>query len=130
MAPALPKRRVVLLVEDDADLRRLFKSALIFEGFAVDDVGDALDALRHIDERRPDIVLLDLGLPGLSGLAVQQEIAGRAFTRHIPVVVVTGSTEALDHLDVSCVLRKPVTPERLIATVRKCLSSGARGAGA
>jgi CheY-like chemotaxis protein len=52
---------------------------------------------------------------------VHQEVAAHAHTRQIPVVIVTGSDMNLDHLQVPCVLRKPVDPERLVSTVRECL---------
>ena len=121
-------RLIILVVEDDVGLRRLYRTALTLAGFEIDEAGDGLDALRRIDHRRPDLVVLDIGLPALSGLAVQQEIAAHAYTRQIPVVVVTGSAMNLEHLDVACVLRKPVEPEELVNTVRKCLAAGAPGA--
>jgi hypothetical protein len=60
---------------------------------------------------------------------VRQDIAAQAHTREIPVVVVTGVPGSHEGLNVACVLRKPVTPERLVLTVRSCLSSGVPGAG-
>jgi DNA-binding response OmpR family regulator len=117
--------RVVLVVEDDVDLRRMFRAALSLEGFIVEEAGDGLQALHLIEQSRPDIVVLDLGLPTVGGLAVQQEIAASALTKDIPVVIVTGSTADLSQVPVFCVLRKPVTPEELVATVRRCIQSGA-----
>jgi CheY-like chemotaxis protein len=61
-------------------------------------------------------------LPHVSGHAVLQEIAASAHTRNIPVVVVTGSPEPLDYLDVFCVLRKPIASDELITVVRRCLA--------
>jgi two-component system response regulator MprA len=119
------KRRVILIVEDDVDLRRTWRLALQLEGFEVDEAGDGIAALRRLEERRPDLVVLDLGLPALGGLSVQQEIAAQAMTMVIPIVIVTGSPEDLSHVDVSCVLRKPVTLDELVNTVRRCLGSGA-----
>jgi CheY-like chemotaxis protein len=115
------KLRVVLIVEDDAELRRMWRIALSVEGFEVEEAGDGIDALQHLEQRAPDLIVLDLGLPRLSGFSVRQEIAAHAVTRQIPIVVVTGSTMDLGHLDVSCVLRKPVTPEELIAAVESCI---------
>jgi CheY-like chemotaxis protein len=66
---------------------------------------------------------LDLGLPIVSGYAVRTEIAAQSHTRHIPVVVVTG-TEPDAPLDVPCLLRKPVSSEALVAAVNKCLAEG------
>jgi CheY-like chemotaxis protein len=72
--------------------------------------------------------VLDLGLPLISGQTVAQEVAAQAHLRHIPVLVVTGSTEPVDYLHVACVLRKPVRPDALTDAVRRCLSSGAPAA--
>lgn len=119
------RQRVILIVEDDAELRRLFRTALTLDGFEVEEAGDGLEALRRLADRPPDVVVLDLGLPTLSGLAVQQEIAAHALTKRIPIVVVTGSARDLNYLDVACVLRKPVTPEELVVVVHNCLREGA-----
>lgn len=120
-------RQTVLVVEDDPAARRLYRTALTFAGFSVIEADDAITALRFLDQDSPDIVVLDLMLPTLSGLAVQQEIAAHPHTANIPVVIVTGSDMNLDHVAVPCVLRKPVSPEHLVATVKQCLASGARG---
>lgn len=111
----------VLIVEDDHDLRRLYRTALAIAGYTVREASDALDALRQIDGDPPDLVVLDIGLPMLSGVVVQQELAAQVFTRNIPIVVVTGSDETIT--EVACVLRKPVTPDRLVDEVRRCLAA-------
>lgn len=118
-------RQVVLVVEDNADLRRMFRTALALAGFDVEEAADGLDALRRVEMRRPDLVVLDISLPTISGIVVQQEIAAHAYTRQIPVVIVTGTALNLDHLNVACVLRKPVEPDELVKTVRSCLAAGA-----
>src|SRR5688572_30535626 len=98
----------------------MFRTALTLAGFSVEEVGDGAGALHRVHHNPPDLVLLDLSLPTVSGFIVHQEIAAHAHTRHIPVVIITGSTMNLDHLDVPCVLRKPVDPDRLVRTVREC----------
>jgi CheY-like chemotaxis protein len=70
-------------------------------------------------------VVLDLGLPVVSGLIVREELAAQVHTRNIPIVVVTASRGPHEGLDVACVLYKPVTTEQLIETVRWCLATGA-----
>ena len=115
----------ILVVEDNTDLRRMFKTALSLAGFDVDEAGDGIEALQIIELRPPDLVVLDLMLRALDGLSVQQELAARTATAHIPVVIVTGSTISTDNVDVACVLRKPVMPDELVRTVRQCLRSGA-----
>jgi DNA-binding response OmpR family regulator len=120
----MPQKRI-LIVEDNSDLRRMFKTALSLAGFEVDEAADGLEALRVVEERRPDLVVLDLVLRALDGLSVQQELAARTATANIPIVIVTGSTIDTDAVDVACVLRKPVMPDELIRTVRSCLKNGA-----
>jgi chemosensory pili system protein ChpA (sensor histidine kinase/response regulator) len=123
--PLVSNQRLVLIVDDDVDLRRVWKLALNLEGFDVEEAGDGLEALRRIEERLPDLVVLDLGLPMLGGLSVQQEIAAHAVTRSIPIVIVTGSLDDLSGVAVPCILRKPITADELVHAVRACLHSGA-----
>ena len=115
-------RPVVLVVEDDAELRRLYRTTLTIWGYDVRDAADGLAALTLIDREPPDVVVLDLGLPGFSGHAVSAELAENGTTRHIPVIIVTSAEEDLDGLDARCVLRKSASPERLLAEVRRCLA--------
>ena len=118
-------RQTVLVVEDDDALRSLYRNALSLAGFEVHDASNGFDALRRIDAGPPDVIVLDLKLPGLSGFAIQQETAAHSHTRCIPVVVATGSTEELGYLEVACILRKPIDLNQLILTVRRCLGRGA-----
>jgi|SRR5687767_11052176 CheY-like chemotaxis protein len=120
----MPLRRTVLIVEDDEDLRRVYRHALGLEGFDVHEARGGFEALRHLDQTRPDVIVLDLGLPGLDGFAVREELAGPAHLRDIPIVIVTGSTENLERLNVDCVLKKPAAPDELVQAVRRCLASG------
>ena len=116
--------KTVLVVEDNADLRMMFRTALTLEGFRVLEADDGLTALRLLDSDRPDLVVLDLGLPVISGHVVREEIAAQADLRKIPIVIVTGSPVG-DAQGVACVLRKPVLPDELVRTVRRCLAAGA-----
>ena len=122
------RRQTILIVEDDEDLRRLFRTALSLAGYDVVEAGDGLEALQRIDSAPPDLIILDLVLPRMSGLVVREEIAAQAITRDIPIVVITGAPVDATGMDVACFLRKPVDPDRMVDTVRTCLASGARGA--
>jgi DNA-binding response OmpR family regulator len=115
----------ILVVEDDADLRHLFSTHLALAGFSVESVQDGLAALWHIEQSPPDLLILDLGLPLMSGESVADELAASAQTRDIPVVVVTGQLSALPPSHAACVLWKPVALEHLVATVRRCLQQSA-----
>jgi DNA-binding response OmpR family regulator len=111
----------ILIVEDNADLRRLFRTVLAMAGYDVDEAADGIEALHMIDNHAPDLVVLDLVLHALDGVSVQQELAARAITSKIPVVIVTGSDIDVAGVNVACVLRKPVMPDQLVRTVRHCL---------
>ena len=124
----MARKQTVLVVEDDEDLRRLFRTALTLAGYDVEEAGDGLEALKKIDMAPPSLVVLDLMLPQISGFVVHQEIAAHVLTRQIPVVIITGSSAALDQTGAACVLRKPISPEQLVSTVESCLGSGSRGA--
>jgi chemosensory pili system protein ChpA (sensor histidine kinase/response regulator) len=119
----------VLIVEDDADLRSMYRVALVLAGYQVRVAIDGLDALRQIDSDPPDLVVLDLGLPIITGHVVREQIAASAVTRHISILVVTGTPEKAAGLDVACVLTKPVSPDRLVEAARSCLAAGAPGHG-
>ena len=116
-------QRYILIVEDDADLRGMYRVALTLAGYATAEAGDGLEALRQIERDLPDLIVLDLGLPTISGQNVLEDLTSRADTRQIPIVVVTGSVQAVDEGSVACLLSKPVGPDKLIATVRKCLGN-------
>jgi CheY-like chemotaxis protein len=118
-------RKRILIVEDDADLRRMFRTVLSMSGYDVEEAGDGVEALQLIENRLPDLIVLDLVLRALDGVSVQQDLASRALTRHIPIVVVTGSTIDTTSLDVACVLNKPIMPDELVRTVKHCLTGGA-----
>lgn len=112
----------VLVVEDDADLREMYRMALTVAGYSVVAVEDGVDALRRIEGGVPDLIVLDLGLPRLPGRDVWQELASHRETRHLPIVVVTGGdTSDLDLDAFACVLRKPVDVEALVSTIEACL---------
>ena len=102
----------------------MFRTALTIAGFSVIEASDGPAALHFIHNDPPHLIVLDLGLPTVSGVMVLQEVAAHADTKHIPIVIVTGSTMTLDHLNVPCVLRKPVDPEKLISMVHQCLQAG------
>jgi CheY-like chemotaxis protein len=115
---ALPARRSVLVVEDDNDLRVLYRDWLKYAGFDVIETADGIDALQIIDSSPPDVIVLDVRLPTLDGVSVREEIAADARTRDIPVIVVTGAVVDLTRLKSTRVLHKPVNREQLVSAVR------------
>ena len=99
--------------------------ALALAEFDVLEASDGLDALRRIDEITPDAVVLDLMMPRVNGFAVLQDLLAQAHTRQIPIVIVTATAAAVSEANVACVLRKPISPDVLVRSVRACLESAA-----
>ena len=103
-------------------MRELYRSVLRAVGYVVIAVGDGLDALRWMESDRPDAVVLDLGLPRLSGRDVHRELQSSPDTQDIPIVIVSGTDISdLDPKQFACILKKPIRPEALIAAVQNCL---------
>ncbi len=79
----------VLLVEDEEQLRRVLKDLLEREGYTVAEARDGIQALDQVDRHAPDIIVLDLNLPGVDGYTVLQQLRSRPATHSIPIVVLT-----------------------------------------
>ena len=108
----------VLVVEDDAPLRELYRGNLAASRYRVLAASDGLTALELIDVERPDVVVLDLGLPRVSGWDVYRELRSRPETERIPVIIVTANDlEGIRQQDVATFLKKPVDPVVLLAAV-------------
>nr|MBA2459216.1 type II/IV secretion system protein [Gemmatimonadales bacterium] len=82
-------RACVLLVEDENQLRRVMKDLLERDGYTVAEARDGIQALDQVDRFAPDVIILDLNLPGLDGYSVLSQLRSRPATRDIPVMVLT-----------------------------------------
>jgi two-component system KDP operon response regulator KdpE len=113
----------VLVVEDDPSLRRSLTLNLTARGYSVDETGNGEDALKLAGRRLPDVLFLDLGLPGMSGLEV---IRGVRAWADIPIIVLSArgaerdKVEALD-AGATDYVTKPFGIEELVARVRVAL---------
>jgi CheY-like chemotaxis protein/type IV secretory pathway ATPase VirB11/archaellum biosynthesis ATPase len=79
----------VLLVEDEDQLRRVMKDLLQREGYRVAEARDGIQALDEVDRYAPDVIILDLNLPGIDGYSVLAQLRSRPATREIPIMVLT-----------------------------------------
>src|SRR5687768_16834700 len=79
----------VLLVEDEESLRKVMRDLLERDGYTVAEAADGVQALDAVDRHAPDVILLDLNLPGLDGYSVLQQLRSRNATSRIPVIVLT-----------------------------------------
>lgn len=108
--------RRVLLVDDDADVRLAYSDLLQSAGYSVTAASTGEQALEMVDGVRPDVIVLDVGLPGLDGIEVARELSDR----RIPIVMITGLDEfpvgnGLSGIDsIRLFLRKPCRTETFL----------------
>lgn len=116
----------VLVVEDDAGLQTYLKELLLDNGYAVHTVGDGVVALNYLQKTTPDIIILDLGLPNMSGEAVCQEIQKKY--PGLPIIILTAKDSTSDivrglDLGADDYMTKPFVAEELLARMKARLRS-------
>jgi DNA-binding response OmpR family regulator len=118
------ERQAILYVEDTQDTRFLVEWSLTQEGFDVTAVQTAEEGLTHAHEHSYALILLDIGLTDMDGLALCREIRG--FNTHTPILFFTAYASLLDHEEArragaqGC-LRKPEDTARLVPAIRTLL---------
>ena len=117
---------LILVVEDEPDITELVSFHLRRDGFRVTSASDGETALSAVQESRPDVVLLDLMLPGLDGLEVCRRLKTDSATSSIPVVMLTARSEDTDvvtglEMGAADYITKPFSPRVLVARVRAVL---------
>jgi CheY-like chemotaxis protein len=117
--------RSVVIVDDAADVRMLLQVLLELDGFTVTATADGPAGLAAVRDARPDVVLLDVQLPGMAGTEVLRRLRADAPTARLPVVLLTGAPEqdtpALLDLGATGVLRKPFDPDTVGAQLSALL---------
>ena len=121
-------RQKVLVIEDDPVARADLQARLKAQGYTVALAADAASAMTVVNRERPDLILLDLGLPAGDGFLVLERLRKIAPLAAIPVLVITGRSDAetrkrVDALGVPPVLVKPVQTEALLAAVSEALET-------
>lgn len=121
----------ILIVDDEAIILRLLEVNFRLAEFTVETATRGEDALAKIAARRPDVVVLDLMLPGLSGLQVLERMRADPETAAIPVVMLSARTQDEDRtrsyaLGVAEYVTKPFEPADLVEVVRRALENAAR----
>ena len=116
---------LVMIIEDDPQLSQIFSVALETQ-FDIEAIGDGKTALERLDEAVPDIVVLDLHLPGSSGADILAKIRGEARLAHVKVILATADARQADLLtnEADIVLLKPVSPVQLRAMATRLHPGG------
>ena len=124
--PGLPRPRV-LIVDDYVDATEVWSLYLQSAGFDVDTASDGHEAIARALSGKPDVVVMDLNLPGCSGIEVAKVLLADASAQHIPLIAATGCADRRE-LDEArrffrLVVAKPCDPADLVVQIRRLLES-------
>ncbi|MCX7981407.1 MAG: response regulator [Syntrophales bacterium] len=116
----------ILIIEDEKDICDLMAFHLKKEGFSVEQLFDGETAWRRLQKNHPDLIVLDLMLPGMNGLELCRLIREQKQTTSIPIIMVTAKSEDVDkviglELGADDYITKPFNPRELVARVRAVL---------
>jgi two-component system alkaline phosphatase synthesis response regulator PhoP len=121
----------ILVIEDEQDIQELVRYNLAKEGYKVDSVLTGEEGLKRARENPPDLIVLDLMLPGMDGLEVCKILKSGPKTHHIPIVMLTAKGEESDvvsglELGADDYITKPFSPKVMVARIRAVLRRRSR----
>jgi CheY-like chemotaxis protein len=116
-----------LIVEDDPDARKVLSLILKLDGYQIHSAGGGQEALDVLAGIVPDVILLDVMMPGMDGYAVCQLVRSNPAVRHVPVVMLSGKADpesVARGMEVGAdeYLAKPITPSNLTTQLKKVLA--------
>jgi two-component system, cell cycle response regulator DivK len=123
----MPEQKpLVLVVDDYQDAREMYAEYLSFSGFRVVEAGTGTEAVEKALALRPDVILMDLSLPGMDGWAATRQLKSDERTKRIPVVALTGhalagASEGARLAGCDAFVTKPCLPDELVVEVRRML---------
>lgn len=123
----------ILVVEDESDIRKLITYHLLQERFRVLEAENGEEALERVNREKPRLIILDLMLPGLSGLEFCKFIRQQAATAHIPILMLTAKAGEADRvvgleMGADDYITKPFSPREMVARVKAVLRRTEGGA--
>lgn len=127
--PPIPGESIhqsVLIVDDEPMVRTLLRLTLVRAGFHVSEAEDGYDALDKVRKNQPDVVLLDVMMPGMDGFTVCEKLRSEAATAELPIIMLSAKTD-LDSINkglrvgATVYLTKPISPEELTQHVKAAL---------
>ena len=121
----------ILIVEDNDKNMKLVRDVLQVKGYATLEAGTAEDGLRLAALRNPDLILMDIHLPGMSGIDALKVLRAQTSTARIPIVAVTASVMQQDRAQIidagfDAYVSKPISLKEFLETVRTLLERGPR----
>lgn len=127
--PDRGRGRLVLIVDDVPDNRELYVQYLTYFGYRAAEAGDGQDALTKAAALKPDVIVMDLSLPGMDGWEATRRLKADASTRKIPVIALTGhalsgSDEHARAAGCDAFLTKPCDPADLAAAIDRLSTPG------
>jgi two-component system alkaline phosphatase synthesis response regulator PhoP len=116
----------ILLIDDDAIIQQLVKANLVARGYKMLIASDGEQGLKLVESERPDLILLDIKLPGISGLDVLKSLKGNSSLSGIPVIIATASAglvnaEKSRELGAAGFLIKPFSIDKLVLQLKQVL---------
>ena len=125
-SPRSAKPATILLVEDDCDLRQVVKITVEEPHLRILEAGDGPSALDLARREKPDLIVLDWVLPGLTGIEIAQALRNEPATARTPIIMLTSRDqpefiEAAKQIGVSAYLFKPFSPVELVQTIYSVL---------
>lgn len=120
----------VLIVDDEPMARTLLRLMLVRAGFNVSEAEDGFDALEKIKRNRPDIILLDVMMPGMDGFSVCETLRSESETASLPIIMLSAKTDINSvnkglQVGATKYLTKPISPEELTRHVHDALDETA-----
>jgi DNA-binding response OmpR family regulator len=121
-----PLTQSVLIIDDEPMARTLLRLMLVRAGFHVSEAEDGFDALEKIKRSRPDIILLDVMMPGMDGFTVCETLRSESETATLPIIMLSAKTDLNSvnkglRVGATKYLTKPISPEELTQHVREAL---------
>jgi CheY-like chemotaxis protein len=118
---------LILVVDDYQDAREMYAEYLQFSGFRVAEARNGNEAVERAFELQPDLILMDLSLPGMDGWEATRQLKSDERTRRIPVVALTGhalagASEGAKKAGCDSFVTKPCLPDDLVVEVRRMLA--------
>jgi DNA-binding response OmpR family regulator len=120
------ERPRILIIDDELACREMFEHFLQGEGYVTESADNGKHALTLIAERLPDLIVLDIAMPGMDGYEVAHLLKSHSATAVVPIIIITGQTGHASKVvglstGVECYLTKPISPSELGLNVRNLL---------